>query len=177
MRSAILALRSLLGFLPLLLLPLASPAASSDESKVSVGDVAPNFKAISSSASEFELSQNRGNVVLIDFFATWCPPCLEEMPLIEKEIWAPFRKKGLVVVAVGREHDIGEVIKFKREHRFSFQFLEDPQREIFEKYATESIPRCYLVGRDGKIAFMTMGFDPEEFELLKKKIASELRRK
>jgi alkanesulfonate monooxygenase SsuD/methylene tetrahydromethanopterin reductase-like flavin-dependent oxidoreductase (luciferase family) len=58
-----------------------------------------------------------------------------------------------------------------------FRPLIDPQREIFGKYATEAIPRCYVIGRDGKIAFMTMGFDPEEFELLKKKIAAELKRK
>ena len=114
--------------------------------------------------------------MLLDFFATWCGPCLQEMPRIESEIWQKFRGASITVIGIGREHNVAELKEFKDSKRLTFEILADPKREIYSKYATEYIPRCYLVGKDGKVKFAVMGYSPEEFEELKSAIAAELKK-
>jgi thiol-disulfide isomerase/thioredoxin len=108
----------------------------------------------------------RGKVVVIDLFATWCGPCKEEMPYVEKYLWQGFKDKGLIVVAVGREHTKAEVAAFQKQNRYTFYFAEDPQKEIYGKFATEYIPRCILVGKDGRIKCQTAGFSKDDFRKL-----------
>lgn len=108
----------------------------------------------------------RGKVVVIDLFATWCGPCKEEMPYVEKYLWQGFKDKGLIVVAVGREHTEAEVAAFQKQTGCTFYFAADPKKEIFDKFATEYIPRCLLIGKDGRIKCQTVGFSTEDFRKL-----------
>jgi peroxiredoxin len=142
---------------------------------IAVGQKAPAFAGTVTDGTSLSLESLAGKVVLVDFFATWCGPCMEEMPLIEKEIWQT-RPNGLVVVGIGREHSVEELAKFKAAKQFTFPLVADPGRGIYGKYATQYIPRCYVVGKDGIIKYASMGYDPAEFARMKAVIAAELKK-
>ena len=143
-------------------------AADSEEQSTltKVGDTAPDFTVKTTDGKEFKLSAHKGKPVLLNFFATWCGPCLAELPHVEKEIWKKYKDRGLVVVVVGREHEIPEVSEFQKKHKYSFVMAADPKREAYGKYATQFIPRTYLLNKEGKIVFQSMGFNDADFKKL-----------
>src|SRR5439155_18418492 len=103
----------------------------------------------------------KGKVVLLNFFATWCGPCNAEMPALQK-LHEQFKDKPFVAVSVGREHSIEEVKKFAESKKLTFTFAADPKREAYKLFATQFIPRSYVIDREGAIVFQTMGFDAAE---------------
>lgn len=120
------------------------------------------------------LSDLKGKIILVNFFATWCRPCMEELPRLEREIWAPNRDRGLIVVAIGREHTRAEMTEFLRDQKLSFSVAPDPGRKIFKRYATQSIPRNYLIGPDGRIVHQSMGYTAQSFRALIGAVEHEL---
>lgn len=153
-----------------------APAPKIKGSVVSVGDIAPAFTLKTTDGAEISTEKLRGKVILVNFFATWCPPCLAELPHLEREVWHKFKDRGLNLVVVGREHDADEVMKFKASKGFTMPFAADPKRETFARYATEFIPRNVLIGGDGTIAFQSVGFDEAEFAEMVRTIERELKK-
>src|SRR5687767_4230495 len=150
-------------------------AADSEEQSTltKVGDTAPDFTVKTTDGKEFKLSAQKGKPVLLNFFATWCGPCLAELPHVEKEIWKKYKDRGLAVIVVGREHEIPEVAEFQKKHQYSFVMAADPKRDAYGKYATQYIPRTYLVNKEGKIVFQSMGFNDADFKKLLAAIEKE----
>jgi len=128
-----------------------------------VGQTVPNFSVTTLDGKVMKMSELKGTIVLINFFATWCEPCMGEMPRVEKEIWQQLKSDKFIVVAIGREHTKDELVKFNKEKGFTFQIAPDPKREVFSLFARQSIPRNYVIGKDGKIAYQGIGYSPEEF--------------
>jgi peroxiredoxin len=154
---------------------LATARAVEEETTlVKVGDLAPAFTTTNTENEPISTEALKGKVVLVNFFATWCGPCLAEMPHLEAEVWQKFKDRGLVVVAIGREHSTAEMTKFKADKKLTMAVVPDPKREIFSKYATKYIPRNFLIGRDGKIIFASTGFNRTEFDSMIALIAAEL---
>ena len=141
------------------------------------GDVAPAFKVTTLDGAEIDIEKLSGKVILINYFATWCPPCMKEMPYLESEIYNKIDDDDFVLVCIGREHTEDELVKFKEEKGFNLPMAPDPGREIYSKYAKMMIPRNFVIGRDGKVIYQHIGFETEEFEKMIDIIKAELNHK
>ena len=142
-----------------------------DGTLTKVGQKVPEFKVTTLNAKEFSTKNLEGKVVLINFFATWCPPCIAEMPHLEKEIWQKYKnRQDFYLISIGREHKTAELLKFKDEKGFTFPIAADPKRAVYSLFAEKMIPRNYIIDKTGKIAFQAIGYTPEEFERMKNKL-------
>jgi peroxiredoxin len=175
-------LRAICGLALVLALPVARAqqlGAASDEAKstwVKVGDNAPDFTCKPIGGEEFSLGKQQGKVVLVNFFATWCGPCLEELPHLEKEIMKKYAdRKDFKLIVIGREHSTEEVEKFAKEKKFTLPMAPDPKREIYSKFAEKYIPRNFIVGRDGKIKLASVGNSETSFQEIVQTLEKELK--
>jgi len=135
---------------------------------------APAFEFTTLDGKLTDLKSLRGKVVLVNFFATWCGPCMAEMPHLEKQVWQKFKHKNFAMVAIGREHENKELADFPKKRQVTFPVTGDPKRRIFSRFATQNIPRNYVIGADGKIAFQSVGFEAPEFAKMIEVIRKEL---
>jgi peroxiredoxin len=109
-----------------------------------------NFTLADLAGKSWTLRDLRGSVVLVNFWATWCPPCRKEMPDLEA-LYQRFGPKGLVILAISDE-EIGKIQPFIAEHRFNYPILLDPGRKVNELFRVEGIPKSFVYDREGKLA-------------------------
>ena len=102
------------------------------------------------SGKSWTFSELRGKVVLMNFWATWCPPCRKEMPDLET-LYRRFGAKGFVVLGISDE-DAAKVEPFVRERKVSFPVLLDPERKVNKMFVVEGIPKSFVYDREGKLA-------------------------
>jgi len=140
---------------------------------VRLGDMAPDFTIeFTDGSPSKKLSDLRGNVVMLQFTASWCSVCVQEMPHIEKEIWQVYKDKGLFVFGVDRKEKKDEVLKFAKKTKVTYPLIMDEKGQIFEQYANANagVTRNVLIDKTGKIVFMTRLYDKDEFSQLVAKI-------
>ncbi len=130
---------------------------------VSEGDQAPDFTVEMIDGSRVTLSALRGKVVLVNFWATWCPPCREELTHVQRELIDRFAGRDFVFLPISRGEERQAVEAFREQTGHTFPMALDPAREVYDRYASNYIPRNFLVGPDGKVIAATVGFDEEEF--------------
>jgi peroxiredoxin len=131
---------------------------------VDVGDVAPGFELVTLDGEVFNLEAQRGKVVLVNFFATWCPPCREELPYLEKEIWQRFDPERFSLIVVGREEDDDVIAPFVEKNGYTLPFAGDPDKTAYDKYASRFIPRNFVIGPDGTVLYQSQGFERADFD-------------
>ncbi len=125
-----------------------------------VNEQAPSFVLKDVEGNEVSLEKLKGNVVLIDFWATWCAPCREELPYIEK-IAEEFRGKGLVTLTISAEQ--GNIVStFLSKNKYKIKSLVDSNKEVSSKYQVKGLPTAFVVDRDGKIVTHFIGGRDEE---------------
>ena len=139
-----------------------------------IGMAAPPIHLKTIDGKDFDLKDVRGKVVLLNFFATWCGPCMAEMPHLQDEIWDKFKDKKFAMIAIDREEAEDVVKAFQATHQFGFSIACDPKREVYSKFATQYIPRNFLINPDGVIVFQSMGYSQTEFNDLVATIEKEI---
>lgn len=133
---------------------------------VRVGDKAPDFTVEMFDGAEISLEALRGKVVLLNFWATWCPPCREELTHVQKEIIDRFEGRPFVFLPVSRGESREAVAAFREKTGYAFPMGLDSLRTVYERYASNFIPRNFLISPDGKVVFSAVGYDEEEFREL-----------
>lgn len=151
-------------------------AQTSDEgSYTKVGDTAPTFTFEIEKGKIVDLADFKGKLILINLFATWCPPCNTELPLVQKQIWDKHKNdKNFQLFVFGREEGWDKLIPYKAKRGFTFPILPDVNRSIFSKFAKQSIPRNILIDQNGKIIYQSIGYEEKEFQRLVKLIDDKL---
>jgi len=140
-----------------------------------VGDIAPQYSVVADDGSTVDSDRLRGKVVVLNFFATWCGPCIQEMPHL-KALWNEFgAHQEFSMIVIGREETPAAVAEFRSKHRLTFPMAADPERAAFNRFASERIPRTYVISRNGTILYQTVGFYPEEIGKLRDAIVSGLK--
>lgn len=143
---------------------------------VKIGQQVPSFSYTDENNDSQSIENLKGKVVMINFFATWCGPCLKELPHVQTEIFDKYKDdSNFKLLIFGREHSQDEVEKFKNLKGYSFPIYGDPERKIYSKFASNFIPRNFIVDENGKIIYSSIGFNDQDFSELKKIIAEELK--
>jgi len=152
-------------------------SAQSDTTTITrVGDRAPAFTCRTIDGKTIDISKLQGKIVMINFFATWCGPCLQELPVLQKNIWDKYKTNdNFQLIILGRQHTEAEVRKFVDSRKFTMPFAPDPERKIYSLYATQFIPRNVIIGKDGRIIFQSMGYTPEEFKKIEDLLTEQLK--
>ncbi len=120
------------------------------------GFAAPGFTLETPDGQTMTLSELRGQVVLINFWATWCPPCRAEMPAIQ-EVYEQYRDQGFVVLAVDLMEIDAQVTTFADQLALTFPILMDRDGDVSQRYRIRSIPTTYFVDRSGVIQDIVIG--------------------
>ncbi|HJA98135.1 MAG TPA: TlpA family protein disulfide reductase [Candidatus Alistipes avicola] len=144
---------------------------------VKVGDKAPDFRVEMFDGTTFTLASLEGKVVLLNFWATWCPPCRDELSRVQKDVIDRFvRPDGdFVFLPISRGEARETVAAFREKMGYTFPMGLDPEQQIYKLYASNYIPRNFLIGRDGKVIALTVGYDEEEFNQFLETIAAQLK--
>jgi len=127
-------------------------AAESEPAKA-----APNFTLTDvNTGKQVSLSDFKGKVVVIDFWATWCIPCRKALKFYEK-LYREKRDEGLVIIAISIDRREKKLRNYVRKHPVSFQVLHDPDKTAMKKFKVFKVPTTYIVDRDGKIQSKYVG--------------------
>jgi peroxiredoxin len=127
-----------------------SACTRSGETGLSPGDLAPDFDLATLDGGRVKLSDFRGKAVLLNFWASWCGPCAEEMPALER-LYDNLRARGFTVLAVGVEDPAEELRKFSQKFGLGFPVLIDADGKVRERYKIEGFPETVLIDPEGKI--------------------------
>jgi peroxiredoxin len=123
------------------------------------GQVAPDFALKSSTGENLRLSEYRGNVVMINFWATWCGPCRQEMPLLD-ELYTRYERVGFRLLGVNIDDDSRRAMQMIEDLGVSFPVLFDTRKEVSKLYEVEAMPATVLVDREGNVRYVHHGYKP-----------------
>jgi peroxiredoxin len=141
-----------------------------DEAHPLQGQAAPDFELTDLEGKAVKLADHAGKeVVILDFWATWCGPCIKAMPIIDGVAHA-FKDKGVVLYAVNLREGPDKIKAFLEQRKLSTHVLLDPKGEVGDKYQVEGIPQTVVIGKDGKVAKVFVGLLPD----LKQRLTAEL---
>jgi len=139
---------------------------------VNVAEKSPDFILDFPDGSQISLKDLKGQVTLLQFTASWCHVCREEMPHIEKEIWKVYKNIGLNVIGIDRDEPAEVVTSFAKEVQVTYPLALDPGADIFALFADRDsgVTRNVILGPGGKIVFLTRLFEIQEFDQMKRVI-------
>ena len=158
----------------LLGLMLSVFAATSVASSDLTGQAAPDFALKSSTGDNLRLSEYRGDVVMVNFWATWCGPCRQEMPLLD-ELYSRYERVGFSLLGVNIDDDSRKAMNMVSDLGVSFPVLFDARKEVSKLYEVEAMPVTVLIDREGTIRYVHHGYKPGYEDKYLEQIRSLLR--
>lgn len=140
-----------------------------------VGQSAPTTELESiTGGPPVDLADYKGQVVLVDFWASWCPPCIKSLPLFN-EMRTELKDYGFEVLAINMDEDKNEGLKFYNKLGVSFPSGYDPTGKMAELWGVEAMPTSFLVDRQGKVRMEHKGFKEKDLPHLREKIMTLIR--
>ena len=149
-------------------------AASSLASSGLTGQPAPDFALKSSSGDNLRLSEHRGDVVMVNFWATWCGPCRQEMPLLD-ELYSRYQRVGFSLLGVNIDDNSSKAMNMISELGVSFPVLFDNRKEVSKLYNVDAMPVTVIIDREGTVRYVHQGYKPGYEEMYLDQIRSLLR--
>ena len=136
-----------------------------------VGSPAPEITVQRMSGKAVSVSSYRGQVLLLDVWASWCGPCKQELPMLD-DIAARLRHKGVEVLAVSVDQERENVVKFLGSRgRWALTIAHDPRGEIADRLQPEKMPTSYIIDREGIIRYVNYGFVPGDAPTIERRLA------
>ncbi len=139
-----------------------------------VGQNVPEFSFTTLDGNSASIADFKGQTVLINFFATWCGPCMKELPEVQKQIWEQLKDEGVVVLTFGRGHSAEDLEKWNQKRGFTFPISPDEDKSIYSLFFSKYIPRNVVVNKEGKIILQEFGFSEKGFQHLIETIKKDL---
>jgi len=143
--------------------PRAVRALSVDEAIKELDLIRPSqpklvddFTIATADGKPFRLSAHRGRPVFVNFWATWCPPCLEEMPAMER-LWRAQKGTGLMMLAVSVDADSAVVAPFLKGHELTFPAGLDAKMELANTFGIRALPSSFIIDREGRLVALALG--------------------
>lgn len=155
-------------FLALLVATLAASASALDE-----GTRAPEIGLSDFDGQRVSMRSLRGRVVLVDFWASWCGPCAEEMPVLER-LHTRYASQGLTIVAVSQDQREELARRFMEEHPVSFRVVHDGEHAVARRYGPPRMPTSYLIDRRGVVRHIHAGFRQADADVLEAEVRALL---
>ncbi|GEK30713.1 MAG: thiol-disulfide oxidoreductase ResA [Kurthia sp.] len=139
--------------------------ATKDPNKViKAGDSAPNFVLTDLDGKKHQLSDYKGQGVLLNFWGTWCPPCKEEMPALNNA-YAKYKDQNVQVISINIAQSNFEVQNFVDEYKLNFPMTIDRSKSVMRAYNVDQLPATFLINKEGKITeIITHGITETQFE-------------
>jgi peroxiredoxin len=149
---------------------LASGVAGAGDTKVAKGQTAPTFSLPALDGGKpISLASHRGDVVYLDFWASWCPPCVTSLPLLD-DLRQEFGSQGFQVVAINVDRDTDKARSFLKKRPVSYRSASDPEGMLPERFGIETMPTSFLIDRDGVVRHVHAGFRKSDIEGLRAQI-------
>lgn len=144
---------------------------------VKTGEMAPNFVVTLENGEKFQLSEQKGKVVMLQFTASWCSVCRKEMPFIESEIWQKLKGEEFVLIGIDRDEPLEKLKLLSEQTGITYPLALDPGADVFGKFAHKKagVTRNVIIDRNGKIIYLTRLFNRKEFDEMKKVIFNEVK--
>jgi peroxiredoxin len=137
---------------------------------ITKGDLAPEFRLQKMDGSFVSLSELRGKVVMVHFWATWCPPCVEEIPTLDRLHHSLIGKDFEMLAVSVDEGGTEAVTPFIQKNRLDVPVLFDPGRDVAGQYGTYKFPETYIIDRQGVVRYKAIGprdwTDPANVQIL-----------
>jgi cytochrome c biogenesis protein CcmG, thiol:disulfide interchange protein DsbE len=142
---------------------------------VDVGGAAPDFTLpVLSGDGDVSLSAHKGKVVYVDFWASWCPPCLKSFPQLNK-LRNKLNDQGFEVIGINVDQETKDATNFIKDHPVDFVLAKDPEGETPEKFGLQAMPTSYLVDAQGKVIYVHEGFRDGDIDEIEKKVKAALK--
>lgn len=141
---------------------------------VNAGAVAPEIGLSDLAGRGVQISKLRGKVVLVDFWASWCAPCRQELPQLE-QLYKKYRARGFEVLAINQDQSIEGARRFLGSVPLSFRVVHDRAKTVANRYGPSKMPSSFLVDRKGIIRYVHAGFRSGDQATLERHILSLLK--